>query len=84
MKSGGYFVNTEIPLFNLKTAIDVMKTRPCFDPATGSGSARTGLRGHHPLGENPFALSSASGAAVERGRKSIIFVIPDTFAIWDF
>jgi hypothetical protein len=70
-------VNTEIPLFNLKTAVDVMKTRPCFDPSTGS--ARTGLKGHHPLGENPFALSGASGAAVEGGRKSIIFVIPDIF-----
>jgi hypothetical protein len=64
MKSGGYFVNTEIPLINQKAAVDVMKTRPCFDPSTGSGSARTGWKGHL-LGENPFALRAASGAAVE-------------------
>ena len=32
--------------------------------------ARTGWRGHHPLGANPFALSAASGAAVERGREA--------------
>jgi len=57
-------------VMNLKMAVDVMKTRPCFDPSTGSGSARTGWRGHHPLGENPFALRAASGAAVERGREA--------------
>jgi hypothetical protein len=57
------------PLFsqsvNLKTAIAVIKNRPCFDPSAGSGSARTVFATLAKLVSNPFALSAAASVAIE-------------------
>jgi hypothetical protein len=35
--------SVNIERVNRKTAIDVMKTRPCFDPSTSSGFSTNGL-----------------------------------------
>jgi len=55
----------KFPRFILKTAVAVMKHRPCFDPSTSSGSARTVFEVLTQLVKYPFALSSLRSGRVE-------------------
>ncbi len=65
------------PRIKLKTPVTWPLARSCpsavlrtgFDPSASYGSARTGCRGGHPLGQMPFALSAAASAGVEEIRE---------------
>jgi len=57
-------VSISYQYFNLKTAVEVPKNHLCFDPSTGSGSARTVFEALTQLASRPFALSSLRSGRV--------------------